>query len=59
MLYERLGLDGYDGVEPKLRRYLASISGYQKNRFLPLSPALRQRVVSAWCRSFEEWGYPY
>jgi hypothetical protein len=41
LLYEKLNLSGWDRYEPRLRQYLASIAGYQKNRFVPLAPPLR------------------
>ncbi len=56
-LYERLGLEGFDTMEPSLREYLDSISGYQKNAYPDLSPELRDRAAQEWKRSFEEWGY--
>lgn len=56
-LYEKLGLPGFDRVQPKLQAYLASIAGYEKNRFSALSSAQREAVAQCWRRSFEEWGY--
>src|SRR5262249_52266987 len=32
-LYEHLGLGGFDRVLPRLERYLASIAGYETNRY--------------------------
>jgi hypothetical protein len=57
-IYERLGLPGFDAAAPRFETYLATLSGYRKNRHAELSEALRQRIASAWRRSFEEWGYP-
>jgi hypothetical protein len=56
-LYERLGLPGFDRFEPKLRDYVASLRGYQKNRYHGLAPGARERVAREWRRSFEVWGY--
>ena len=57
-VYEALGLPDFGAVEPDLRAYVGSVSGYKKNRF-PEPPAdLRGRVAGEWRRSFEEWGYP-
>ena len=57
-VYEALGLPDFGAVEPALRAYVGSVSGYKKNRF-PEPPAdLRGRVAGEWRRSFEEWGYP-
>lgn len=56
-LYERLGLSGFDRCEPQIAAYIATLRGYERNQFSPLSPELRERVAVAWRRSFERWGY--
>jgi hypothetical protein len=56
--YERLGLEGFDRFEPRLREYLAGLQGYRKNRYERLPEDVRERVANAWRRSFDEWGYP-
>jgi hypothetical protein len=58
LVYEKLGLPGWDRYEPKLRAYLSSVAGYQKNKFVPPAPHMRRAVARAWRRSFEVWGYP-
>ncbi len=57
-LYEALALPGFEEMKPALQRYVDSISGYHKNEYEELPPALRSRIAQAWYRSFEEWGYP-
>jgi hypothetical protein len=57
-LYEKLALPGFENFEPKLRCYLASIAGYQKNRYDEAPGPWRQAVATSWRRSFEEWKYP-
>jgi hypothetical protein len=57
-VYETLGLHEFAEVEPSLRRYQASLSGYQKNSFPELPGGLRDRIAREWTRCFEEWGYP-
>jgi hypothetical protein len=57
-LYDALRLSGFEALEPKLRNYLQSLTGYEKNRLRPLRPDLRWRIAAAWKRSFDEWGYP-
>ena len=57
-LYEALSLPDFAHAEPRLREYVASISGYRKNAYRPLDAAVRQRVAREWGRCFEEWGYP-
>jgi len=57
MLYEKLTLPGFHALEPKLKVYVDSLSGYRKNEFPELSHALRRKVAEAWRRTFDEWGY--
>jgi omega-hydroxy-beta-dihydromenaquinone-9 sulfotransferase len=57
-IYEGLGLPDFGYVEPGLRRYIESLSGYQKNAFPQLSAQERGRVAREWRRCFDEWGYP-
>ena len=57
-LYEALQLPGFDTVEPGLRKYLDSLTGYQKNQFPELGADLRSKVHKEWKRNFDAWGYP-
>jgi hypothetical protein len=45
-LYEALSLPAFAGVEPALRKYLDSLSGYRKNQFPELVPDVRRRIAS-------------
>jgi len=56
-VYERLDLGGFDTVLPRLQAYVDSLSGYRKNDYPDLPPALRDRVGQAWRRNFEAWDY--
>jgi len=56
--YDTLGLEGFERLAPKLEREVAALTGYRKNVFPPLDPALQRKVVRAWRRSFAEWDYP-
>jgi omega-hydroxy-beta-dihydromenaquinone-9 sulfotransferase len=56
-IYEGLGLPDFSDVEPRLRRYVASLSGYKKNTFPELSAQMRDRIAHEWRRWFDEWGY--
>lgn len=56
-VYESLNLPDFSIAEPVLRRYLDSLTGYRKNKFVELLPELRERVARGWRRSFDEWGY--
>jgi omega-hydroxy-beta-dihydromenaquinone-9 sulfotransferase len=57
-LYEALGLPEFAKVEPTLRAYVDSLSGYRKNVLPELAPDVRHRIAGEWGRCFEEWGYP-
>jgi hypothetical protein len=57
-LYRALGLPDFDEVEPALRRYLATLSGYRKNEYAELPTATRERIARDCHRCFEAWGYP-
>jgi omega-hydroxy-beta-dihydromenaquinone-9 sulfotransferase len=55
--YERLGLQGFERLAPKLEQHVAGLAGYRKNQFQPLDPESREKVSRAWRRSFEIWNY--
>jgi hypothetical protein len=57
-IYEALALPDFQDVEPALRRYVESLTGYKKNRFQEIPAELRTRIAREWQRCFEEWGYP-
>lgn len=56
-MYETLGLPSFDVVEPQLRKYVASITNYEKNTFLEMPSNLKLRIAETCRRGFEEWGY--
>ena len=56
-IYETLGLPAFDSFEPELRKYVATLVGYQKNQFPNLPAELKARLKREWERCFEEWGY--
>ena len=57
-IYEALALPDFRQVEPGLRRYVESLSGYKKNTLPELPTDLRERIGREWRRCFEEWDYP-
>jgi hypothetical protein len=57
-IYEALSLPDFGRVEPAMRDYLASLSGYEKNSYATLAPAMKERIAREWRRCFEAWGYP-
>jgi hypothetical protein len=56
-VYRALGLPDFGEVEPALRRYLGTLSGYRKNEYAELPTAARERIARECHRYFEEWGY--
>lgn len=57
-IYQSLKLPDFGYLEPALRDYVQSISGYSRNTFSDLPEETRQRVAREWSRCFDEWGYP-
>lgn len=57
-IYGAVNLGDFDRVEPQVRGYLESISGYRKNRHRPLDPATRSKIAARWAFVFDRWGYP-
>ncbi|MBI4526100.1 MAG: sulfotransferase [Deltaproteobacteria bacterium] len=55
-LYEHLRLGGFDEVEPRLKRYLAAIAGYETNRY-QLSPRLRAEITRRLGWVIRKYGY--
>jgi omega-hydroxy-beta-dihydromenaquinone-9 sulfotransferase len=57
-LYDGLALGDFRAAEPVVSAYLASIAGYEKNRFREIEPPWKADVARRWRRCFEEWEYP-
>lgn len=55
-VYDRLGLGDFDAARPAFERYLASVSGYRKNRYAYDAGASAQ-VGARWARFVERWDY--
>ena len=55
--YEALSLPEFERFRATLTNYIESLKGYQKNKFTPPNPEVRERIATAWARSFETWGY--
>ena len=56
-LYQALSLPDFEEVAPKLRDYVASLSGFRKNTFPDLDPELKLRLGKEWGACFDAWGY--
>jgi hypothetical protein len=57
-VYAALSLPDFADVEPALRRYVDSLSGYRKNTYPNLPSELKARLAREWHRCFRAWGYP-
>jgi hypothetical protein len=55
-LYERLGLGGFDRLLPRLESYLASLAGYETNRY-QLTDEQRAEIARRWRPVIERYGY--
>ena len=56
-VYHSLQLPDFDVVEPTLRQYVDSLSGYQKNPRSELPLEIRRRLADEWRFCFDAWGY--
>jgi hypothetical protein len=55
-LYDRLDLSGFEQYLPRLKEYLADISGYETNRY-ELTPNQHGEIVRRWGRVIRKYGY--
>jgi hypothetical protein len=55
-VYDKLGLLGFTHAEPRLRSYLDSVAGYEKNEY-DLDGDVVAKVNEHWGFAFDEWGY--
>jgi len=56
ILYESLGLDGFDAVVPALQKYLAGLADYQKNSYT-LAPEINAEITRRWGAFIAKYGY--
>jgi hypothetical protein len=55
-LYDHLGLNGFEEYLPRLEAYLASVKGYETNRY-KLTPQERDMVTRRWGATIRQYGY--
>jgi len=55
-VYDTLGLPGFVSAEPRIRAYLDSVAGYQKNSY-ELTADVIEQVNRHWSFAFDVWGY--
>jgi hypothetical protein len=55
-LYEHLQLGGFDRYLPHLENYLATLKGYETNKY-QLTPEQRAEVTRRWGRIIDRYGY--
>jgi hypothetical protein len=56
-LYEALRLGGFEAMRPRLEKFWSEQTGYQTNRYPPLSEELRATIASRWGKVIERYGY--
>lgn len=56
LIYDTLGLSGYEQALPRFKEYIESQAGYVKNRF-QLTPRLRDKINDKLGFYFEHYGY--
>jgi len=55
-LYDKLKLDGFDEARPRLEAYLASVAGYETNRY-ELTPERKAEIAERWGEVIQRYGY--
>ena len=56
IIYERLGLDGFNAVVPALQKYLAGLAAYRKNSYT-LAPETHAEITERWGPFIARYGY--
>lgn len=56
-IYDSLGLDGYDRIEPGVQSYAERTKDFRRNRHT-MDPETRQEIQRRWRSYFEANGYP-
>ena len=55
-LYEHFHLEGWNALRPRLQTYLASINGYETNKY-QMTSEQRATVTKRWKEVIERYGY--
>jgi hypothetical protein len=55
--YEALKLPDFAVAEPSIGAYLATIQGYERNRFAEVESPWKDAIAVRWRRFFDAWGY--
>lgn len=58
LVYERLGLAGFETMKPKLVEYTNRNANYETNKF-QLSPAQRDEITKRWGHVIKQYGYTF
>lgn len=56
-IYGHLGLPDFEHLRPTLAEHVASLKGYQKNKFRELPAEIRERIDREWALTLDEWSY--
>jgi hypothetical protein len=56
-LYEALDLGDFENLRPHLERFWQEQTGYQTNRYAPMSDELRAEITQRWGKVIDRYGY--
>ncbi|HIE96976.1 MAG: sulfotransferase [Fuerstiella sp.] len=56
-VYEKLGLPGWQSVEPKIQAEVPALAAYKKNTY-NIDEPLKRKIYARWHAAFERYGYP-
>lgn len=56
-IYKQLDLPDFNFAKTKIAAYIATLQGYEKNNFFPLTYAEKNRLREAWSPYYQQWGY--
>jgi hypothetical protein len=56
-IYRSLNISDFEGMKPKLVKYLNSIGQYKKNKHPEINGKLRKEIYTEWEKYFKYWNY--
>lgn len=56
-IYSHLRLPGFSEAQPHIQKYFEEVKNYEKNKFVQLSPEIKERIDASWDFAFEIEGY--
>ena len=56
-IYSDVNLPAFENARGEVEAYLQSIAGYKKNKYPEMPESLKKKILTAWNRYFEAFGY--